>query len=68
VEIATSEELGDIAAEGFDAGIRLGWFIAADMVAVRLTQPFRFVVVGSRPTSPATTGPCARTICVTTHV
>jgi len=47
VEIAASEELVDIAAGGFDAGIRLGQFIAADMVAVRLTPPFKFVVVGS---------------------
>jgi DNA-binding transcriptional LysR family regulator len=47
LEIAASEELIDLAAEGFDAGIRLGQFIAADMVAVRLTQPFPFVVVGS---------------------
>src|SRR6201984_3561325 len=47
VEIAASEELVDLAAEGFDAGIRLGQFIAADMVAVRLTPPFRFVIVGS---------------------
>src|SRR5271168_2252801 len=47
VEIAASEKLVDIAAEGFDAGIRLGQFIAADMVAVRLTPPFPFVVVGS---------------------
>ena len=47
VEIAASEELIDLAAEGFDAGIRLGQFIAADMVAVRLTPPFRLVVVGS---------------------
>jgi DNA-binding transcriptional LysR family regulator len=47
VEIAASEKLVDLAAEGFDAGIRLGQFIAADMVAVRLTKPFRFVVVGS---------------------
>jgi len=47
VEIAASEQLVDLAAGGFDAGIRLGQFIAADMVAVRLTQPFRFVVVGS---------------------
>ena len=39
VEIAASEELVDLAAEGFDAGIRLGQFIAADMVAVRLTPP-----------------------------
>jgi DNA-binding transcriptional LysR family regulator len=47
VEIAASEELVDIAAGGFDAGIRLGQFIAADMVAVRLTPPFPLVVVGS---------------------
>ncbi|MEH2546211.1 DNA-binding transcriptional LysR family regulator [Bradyrhizobium sp. AZCC 2262] len=47
VEIAASKELIDLAAEGFDAGIRLGQFIAADMVAVRLTRPFPFVVVGS---------------------
>jgi DNA-binding transcriptional LysR family regulator len=47
VEIAASEELVDLAAQGFDAGIRLGQFIAADMVAVRLTPPFPFVIVGS---------------------
>jgi DNA-binding transcriptional LysR family regulator len=37
----------DLASGGFDAGIRLGQFIAADMVAVRLTPPLRFAVVGS---------------------
>ena len=47
VEIAVSEELVDIAAGGFDAGIRLGQFIAADMVAVPMTKPFRFIIVGS---------------------
>ncbi|CCE11471.1 Transcriptional regulator, LysR family [Bradyrhizobium sp. STM 3843] len=47
VEIATSEELIDLAAAGFDAGIRMGQFIAADMVAVRLTPPFRLVTAGS---------------------
>jgi DNA-binding transcriptional LysR family regulator len=47
VEIAANEHLVDIAAEGFDAGVRLGQFIAADMIAVRLTPPFPFVVVGS---------------------
>src|SRR5216683_1885160 len=45
LEIAAGEELVDIAEQGFDAGIRLGQFIAADMTAVRLTPPFRFVVV-----------------------
>ena len=47
VEIAASEQLVDLAAEGFDAGIRLREVIAPDMVAVRLTPPFPFVVVGS---------------------
>jgi DNA-binding transcriptional LysR family regulator len=47
VEIAASAELVDLAARGFDAGIRLGEFIAADMVAVRLTPPFPLAVVGS---------------------
>jgi DNA-binding transcriptional LysR family regulator len=47
VEIAASAELVDLAAEGFDVGIRLGQFIGAYMIAVRLTPPFRFVVVGS---------------------
>jgi DNA-binding transcriptional LysR family regulator len=47
LEIDAGGELVDLAAEGFDAGIRLGQFIATDMVAVRLTAPFPFVVVGS---------------------
>jgi DNA-binding transcriptional LysR family regulator len=47
VEIAASEKLVDLAAEGFDAGIRQGEFIAHDMIVVRLTPPFPFVVVGS---------------------
>src|SRR5580698_3285727 len=47
VEIAANEDLIDIAAEGFDAGIRFGQLIAADMVAVRLTPPFRLMIVGS---------------------
>src|SRR6201995_2899447 len=34
VEISASEDLVDLAAEGFDAGVRFGQFIAADMVAV----------------------------------
>lgn len=47
VEIAAKEQLVDLAAEGFDAGVRLGQHVAADMVAVRLTPPFPLVVVGS---------------------
>lgn len=47
LEIAASDEMVDIAAGGFDAGIRLGELIATDMIAVRLTPSFPFVVVGS---------------------
>lgn len=47
VEIAASAELVDIAAGGFDAGIRQGQFVEADMVAVRLTPSHPLAVVGS---------------------
>ncbi|TDY26703.1 LysR family transcriptional regulator [Paraburkholderia sp. BL6665CI2N2] len=47
VEIAASNHLIDLATEGFDAGIRMGQFVDADMVAVPLTPPLRFVVVGT---------------------
>src|SRR3569833_4389329 len=45
VEIAASEELVDLAAEGFDAGIRMGQFIAQDMIAIRLSPPFPMSIV-----------------------
>lgn len=47
VEIAIEERLMDIVAEGFDAGVRESEAIERDMVQVRLTDPFRFVVVGT---------------------
>ena len=47
VEIAAGGDLVDLATGGFDAGIRLGQFIAPDMVAVRLTPPLPLTVVGS---------------------
>jgi DNA-binding transcriptional LysR family regulator len=47
LEIAASEELVDLAAHGFDAGVRMGKFIAADMIAVPLSPPFRLTVVAS---------------------
>jgi DNA-binding transcriptional LysR family regulator len=47
VEISANEELVDLAAGGFDAGVRMGQFVAADMVALPLSPPFPFVVVGS---------------------
>jgi DNA-binding transcriptional LysR family regulator len=47
VEIAVEQRFVDIVAEGYDAGVRLSEAIERDMVQVRLTQPFRFVIVGS---------------------
>lgn len=47
VELAASEELVDLAAGGFDAGIRMGQFITPDMIAVRLTKPLPLIVAGS---------------------
>jgi DNA-binding transcriptional LysR family regulator len=47
VEIAAREELVDLAAKQFDAGVRMGQFIAPDMIVVRLTPPFPLVVVAS---------------------
>jgi DNA-binding transcriptional LysR family regulator len=47
VEIVANADLVDIAAEGFDAGIRQGQFIEADMIAVRLTPSHPLAVVGS---------------------
>jgi DNA-binding transcriptional LysR family regulator len=47
VEIAAGPDLVDVAAEGFDAGIQLGQFIEADMIAVRLKPAHPLAVVGS---------------------
>jgi DNA-binding transcriptional LysR family regulator len=47
VEVSLDERLVDIVAEGYDAGVRLSESIERDMVRVRLTDAFRFVVVGA---------------------
>ncbi|TIQ41127.1 MAG: LysR family transcriptional regulator [Mesorhizobium sp.] len=47
LEIVAGGELVDLAAQGFDAGIRMGDLIAPDMIAVRLSPSFLMVVVGS---------------------
>ncbi|PTL82397.1 LysR family transcriptional regulator [Vitiosangium sp. GDMCC 1.1324] len=47
VDIQVENRRADIVAEGFDAGIRLEEFLERDMVHVRLTEAFRFVVVGA---------------------
>src|SRR5256885_2054132 len=47
VDVVAEERLVDIVAEGYDAGVRLTEAIERDMVQVRLTDAFRFVVVGA---------------------
>ncbi|MFP2910605.1 LysR family transcriptional regulator [Pyxidicoccus sp. 3LFB2] len=47
VEVVIEERFVDIVAEGYDAGVRLSESIERDMVQVRLTDAFRFVVVGA---------------------
>jgi DNA-binding transcriptional LysR family regulator len=60
LELVGEDRFVDIVKEGYDAGIRLAQFVQVDMVAVWLTPPERFVVVGApvffrrygRPTEP----------------
>ncbi len=47
VEVLIEPGLTDIVARRFDAGIRLGESLEKDVVAVPVTGPLRFVVVGS---------------------
>jgi len=47
VEVAVQDRLVDIVAEGFDAGVRESAAIERDMVQVRLTDAFRYLVVGA---------------------
>jgi DNA-binding transcriptional LysR family regulator len=47
VEVTSDEAMIDIVAEGYDAGVRLGEMIAEDMIGVRLTPPFKAVMVAS---------------------
>jgi DNA-binding transcriptional LysR family regulator len=47
VEVVVEERLVDLVAEGYDAGVRLAESIERDMVQVRLTGPFRFLLVGA---------------------
>lgn len=69
VEIASDDSLTDIIASGFDAGVRLGGMIAQDMVALRLTPPFKAVIVASPAYletrgDPAAIGDLARHNCI----
>lgn len=47
VQLTIDDELTDIVAGGFDAGIRPGELVQKDMIAVRVTPPLRAAIVGS---------------------
>lgn len=47
VEVVVENRFVDIVAEGYDAGVRLHEALERDMVQVRLTDTFRFVIVAS---------------------
>ncbi|KQY52625.1 LysR substrate-binding domain-containing protein [Lysobacter sp. Root494] len=47
VEVTSDDALVDIVAQGYDCGVRLGEMIAEDMVATRLTLPFKAIMVAS---------------------
>ncbi|KQY35344.1 LysR family transcriptional regulator [Caulobacter sp. Root487D2Y] len=47
LEVVVDDASISIIEEGFDVGVRMGEMIAPDMVAVRVSQPFRFCVVGA---------------------
>jgi DNA-binding transcriptional LysR family regulator len=48
LNLSIDEELTDIVAGGFHAGIRLGDFLSGEMIAVALTQPLEGAYVASR--------------------
>jgi DNA-binding transcriptional LysR family regulator len=47
VDVSVDDRNVDIVADGYDAGVRLSEFVEKDLVAVRVTPPFRFIMVGS---------------------
>jgi DNA-binding transcriptional LysR family regulator len=47
VEVDIDYGLTDIVAQRYDAGVRLGERVAKDMIAVRITPDFRWLVVGA---------------------
>ena len=48
VEVYANDAFVDIVAQGFDAGVRLGEAVQQDMIAVRLTRPFKAILVASK--------------------
>ena len=48
VELSNDYGLTDIAAQAYDAGVRLGEQVARDMISVRIGPDIRFAVIGSK--------------------
>lgn len=47
LDVTTDDSRRDIVADGFDAGIHFGEYIAKDMIAVRVSKDHRAAIVGS---------------------
>lgn len=47
LELIAENRFVDIIAEGFDAGVRLGSDVAEGMIAVKISEPLKMVLVGS---------------------
>ncbi|PXW24691.1 LysR family transcriptional regulator [Paraburkholderia caballeronis] len=47
LDLVADGRLVDVVAEGFDAGVRLGEAVHKDMIAVRVSDDFRFLAVAS---------------------
>ncbi|MCA6926722.1 LysR family transcriptional regulator [Pectobacterium versatile] len=47
IDITVSNRHDDFVSEGYDAGIMIGSYIEQDMIAVRLSPPFKWAVFGS---------------------
>jgi DNA-binding transcriptional LysR family regulator len=73
VEIIIDNGLTDIAAEGYDAGVRMGEQVAKDMIAVRIGPDMRMAVVASpgyfaRHPRPSTPQDLAAHKCINTRL
>ncbi len=47
LDLVIDNDITDVVAQGFDAGVRIGGQISRDMVAVRITNDLRMAVVGA---------------------
>jgi DNA-binding transcriptional LysR family regulator len=47
IELVIEDRRVDIVSGGYDAGVRLSEYVERDMVSVRLSEPFRLIVVGA---------------------